>query len=197
VENLSIQDINMHRKPSDRQAWRPLLAILALALAGCDRTGKQKNAETGVKNDSAQPGNEQAHEVSEPSLTRQEQLAGELMASTQEVFECVLEVSDTESAKVAERHLGKIESQLKRTYEELRTLNPAPAEVRAGIRKKMDENDKVMWSLQNKVNAVIGSLRSEDSKRITDAIMRCSKVIQAHHDDFKKHFLSDDQKPTE
>lgn len=169
------------------------LIIFCLALSSCDKPDKSV-AESRANQDSALPGDQHTAVTTEqPVPAIHEKLAGELMDSGQEVFESVLEVSDSASAQVAATKLSDIEARLNKIYDELKTLDPPPPEVRASIRKRMNESDKVMWSLQGKVNQAINSLDSESAKLIKLSVMKCSAVMTNNKDEFQRHFRFDEQ----
>ena len=169
------------------------LIILALSLASCSKRGSIEDTESSMNDDPILNDNQYANVENETLFTIHEKLADELMNSGQEVFEVVIEVTDSASARTAATKLSNIESRLNKVYEELNTLDPPPAELRATIRKRMNERDEVMWSLQGKVNTIIKSLDSESSSLLTAAMMKCSAVMEKNRDEFQRHFRFDEQ----
>ena len=169
------------------------LIILALSLASCSKRGSIEDTESSMNDDPILNDNQYANVENETIFTIHEKLADELMNSGQEVFEVVIEVTDCASARTAATKLSNIESRLNKVYEELKTLDPPPAELRATIRNRMNERDEVMWSLQGKVNTIIKSLDSESSSLLTAAMMKCSAVMENNRDEFQRHFRFDEQ----
>jgi hypothetical protein len=168
------------------------IIVLCVALSSCDNSDKG-DAESQADQNLPHLDIQSNPDTSEPAMTIHEKLAENLMNSGREVFECVLEVSDSASVKVAATRLSDIEARLNKIYDELKTLDPPPPEVRASIRRKMNESDKVMWSLQGKVNEVINSLDTESANLIKSSVMKCSAVMTNNKDEFQRHFRFDEQ----
>ena len=160
----------------------PVALAVALTITSCDKNGKE-----------AGEGDKPVTNAT-PSVSKHEELAGEIMNSMADFADAVSNVVDLESANEAATKIGTIGDRFSKIADQLKPLEPPAKAIKEAINEKMEARDAEMQKVMGEeLQKTMQALSPEAQQVLQKAFEEFFEKMDSAGKEFERHFSAEEE----